>query len=186
MVAQSAKNQILDTARTMFAAYGYEATKVDAICEESGINKRILYSFFRTKDELYSTVLSEAARDLEQKFLTQVLPCQNDVQEAWKAFLQLMVTQKTALRIWAWEALGTSMSGMWILMAVQKLASQMCHLSGMDTEAKDRYKVLRIMAIAESYFLYVAAHSGDADKQGILQQMQSSALDEILALCQKT
>ncbi|MFZ3070277.1 MAG: TetR/AcrR family transcriptional regulator [Anaerolineaceae bacterium] len=50
---------ILETALQFFAALGYEATGTQEICDASGITKPTLYHYFRSKQGLIETILSE-------------------------------------------------------------------------------------------------------------------------------
>ena len=51
------RQQIIDTAYTLFYQSGFMRTGVDAIAEASGITKRTLYQHFGSKDELIEVVL---------------------------------------------------------------------------------------------------------------------------------
>lgn len=55
-----ARASILAAATAEFAALGLGGARVDAIAEQAGINKRMLYHYFGTKDDLYRAVLEEA------------------------------------------------------------------------------------------------------------------------------
>lgn len=54
--------RILDSALTVFAAYGLRGARIDQIAAGAGLSKPNLLYYFRTKDELYTAVL---ARTLE-------------------------------------------------------------------------------------------------------------------------
>lgn len=55
-----ARASILAAATAEFAALGLGGARVDAIADQAGINKRMLYHYFGTKDDLYRAVLEEA------------------------------------------------------------------------------------------------------------------------------
>jgi AcrR family transcriptional regulator len=54
---ESMRAQILETARAEFARHGLGGARVDRIAKVSGINKRMLYLHFGSKDALFSAVL---------------------------------------------------------------------------------------------------------------------------------
>jgi len=56
--AKLTKAKILVEARTLFSKQGFDATTVDDIAEESGINKALIYYYFKNKYGLYSEVMS--------------------------------------------------------------------------------------------------------------------------------
>ena len=64
---QASRNAILQAALVEFAEQGLSGARVDAIAEAAGVNKALLYYYFRDKDALYATVLDDFfARLLER------------------------------------------------------------------------------------------------------------------------
>jgi AcrR family transcriptional regulator len=57
--APSARQRILDAARSHFFAYGYSALTMDELAAELGMSKKTLYVHFPTKDALVETILAE-------------------------------------------------------------------------------------------------------------------------------
>lgn len=55
----ASRQRILAAATEVFAAQGLDGARVDEIAERSGINKRMLYHYFGSKDELFAAVLVE-------------------------------------------------------------------------------------------------------------------------------
>jgi AcrR family transcriptional regulator len=58
---RSARERILDTASTLFYAYGYRAIGVDRLIAESGVAKMTFYRHFPSKDDLIRTYLESAS-----------------------------------------------------------------------------------------------------------------------------
>ena len=58
------KDQILATARRVFARAGYEPTSVDDIAAAAGVTKPVLYRHFDSKRDLYLAVLEDHLGDL--------------------------------------------------------------------------------------------------------------------------
>jgi AcrR family transcriptional regulator len=67
------KQQILDTAITLFTRDGYHATGVDRISDASGVTKRTLYQHFQTKDGLIQSALRRENEDWCDWFTSSVL-----------------------------------------------------------------------------------------------------------------
>jgi AcrR family transcriptional regulator len=61
-----ARAAILAAARAEFSDCGLEGARIDAIAARAGINKRMLYHYFGSKDALYCAVLTEAYREIRQ------------------------------------------------------------------------------------------------------------------------
>jgi len=64
VVAVFRRASILDAARRVFARQGYSATTVDEIAEEGGFAKGTLYSYFKSKEEIYLTALTQDVQAL--------------------------------------------------------------------------------------------------------------------------
>lgn len=58
-MASNKREQLIDTAQSLFAREGYHATGIDRILAESGVAKMTLYKHFRSKDELILAVLEQ-------------------------------------------------------------------------------------------------------------------------------
>jgi len=64
------RQEILDVALTEFARSGYSGARIDEIASKTRTTKRMIYYYFRNKEELYIAVLEQAystARDAERK-----------------------------------------------------------------------------------------------------------------------
>ena len=53
------RETILENALILFASFGYDATGVQEICDQSGITKPTLYHYFRSKRGLMEALLTE-------------------------------------------------------------------------------------------------------------------------------
>jgi len=64
------RDQIKQAALKVFARRGYTGTKTSAIAEEAGISEGLIYRYFQSKKELYTTIvqelMEEAKRELAQ------------------------------------------------------------------------------------------------------------------------
>lgn len=67
---------ILEAASEHFAANGFSGARVDKIAETAGINKRMLYYYFESKDALFQSVMEDVFLQVSQ------LPNQLDVENA--------------------------------------------------------------------------------------------------------
>ncbi|MCV6576629.1 MAG: TetR family transcriptional regulator [Cohaesibacter sp.] len=84
--AEATQKRILQAAKTEFAKKGFGGTRVDVIAERANANKRMIYHYFGSKENLFSKVLEEAYLDIrhaEQKLKLDHL----DPEEALKALV---------------------------------------------------------------------------------------------------
>ncbi|KAB0632921.1 TetR family transcriptional regulator [Burkholderia stagnalis] len=74
-IATQAK--IIAAAKAEFAKVGLGGARIDTIAEKAGVNKRMIYEYFKGKEELFQTVLEEIWTDIrteEQKLALDHLP----------------------------------------------------------------------------------------------------------------
>lgn len=57
--SSSRRQDILESARTLFTAHGYDAVSLGAIITQSHTSKGTLYHYFSSKEDLYATVLED-------------------------------------------------------------------------------------------------------------------------------
>jgi AcrR family transcriptional regulator len=67
----SSRGDVLDAARSLFAAHGYRGTTVRAVARKAGVDSALVIRFFDTKEGLFEAVLDGASDISEQ--LTAVL-----------------------------------------------------------------------------------------------------------------
>jgi len=71
------QNKILAAAKAEFAKVGLGGARIDSIAEKAGVNKRMIYEYFKGKDELFQAVLEDAWTDIrtaEGKLQLEHLP----------------------------------------------------------------------------------------------------------------
>ena len=79
--AKATKAKILKNARILFSKQGYDATTIDNIAAESGINKALVYYYFKNKSELYSDVMSGLFDAMYNTIVEGKKDCKNAVDE---------------------------------------------------------------------------------------------------------
>jgi len=57
---------IMTSARTEFAQYGFDGARVDRIASRAGVNKAMIYYHFRSKAELYRTLVDNHLKKIRQ------------------------------------------------------------------------------------------------------------------------
>ena len=64
--ADRSQQAILAAARAEFAEHGLGGARVDRIAERAGVNKKLLYYYFDSKDSLFVAVLEDSYRGIRQ------------------------------------------------------------------------------------------------------------------------
>jgi len=75
--ADRSQQIILEAARHEFSRHGLAGARVDQIAERAGVNKRLIYYYYGSKDDLFLAVLEAAylhIREAEQKLHLRELP----------------------------------------------------------------------------------------------------------------
>lgn len=92
--ADATKARILDAAKQEFAKLGLGGARVDVIADSASANKRMIYHYFGSKEELFKVVLEEAYLDIrnaEQDLQLDQLPPREAliklVQFTWRYYL---------------------------------------------------------------------------------------------------
>jgi AcrR family transcriptional regulator len=62
--AEQTRQKLLLAATAEFAAYGAAGARIDRIAERAGINKRMIYAHFGSKEQLFETVLEHSLAQL--------------------------------------------------------------------------------------------------------------------------
>jgi len=60
------KDEILQIASKFFAKYGYNGVSMDSIAKKAGITKAAIYYHFKSKSEIFETVLSKRITELSE------------------------------------------------------------------------------------------------------------------------
>lgn len=64
--AERSRQEILSAAEQQFGEKGFYGARIDAIAQQSGLNKNMLYIYFGSKEELYLQVLLNMYRRMEE------------------------------------------------------------------------------------------------------------------------
>src|SRR5215469_5629217 len=67
--ADETRAKILEAAERAFAGEGLAGARTDAIAAEAGVNKALLYYYFKSKEALYEAVIEEQLREFNNRAL---------------------------------------------------------------------------------------------------------------------
>src|SRR5947199_6281998 len=63
------RRQIIDGARAVFLAQGFDAASMGEIARQAGVSKGTLYVYFDSKEELFAVVVREACKTQAETLL---------------------------------------------------------------------------------------------------------------------
>jgi TetR/AcrR family transcriptional regulator len=99
---QQTRQRILQAAQQEFAEHGPAGARVDQVAQRAGVNKRMIYHYFDSKDGLFRAVLSSVLADA----MAEIDLDGGDLVQ----HLALLARQEDVLRLWVWEALAATSS----------------------------------------------------------------------------
>jgi len=68
--AEATRAKIIQGAMMLFAKNGYDATTADEIAKECGVNKAMIFYYYKNKAGLYSAVMSYALDSIHKEIIT--------------------------------------------------------------------------------------------------------------------
>lgn len=106
--SEVSRARILVSATKIFAEKGPDGARVDEIAEQAGINKRMIYHYFGSKEELYAEVLSynySKIFELSKKAFKLGDNPKENVTRAIRAYFYFLAENDSFVRLTSWEAL---------------------------------------------------------------------------------
>jgi AcrR family transcriptional regulator len=80
---ESTRRALLDAARDVFAANGFQATRTEDIVKKAGLTRGALYHHFRDKEDLFGAVYEEVASEVDRRLRRR---SGDDAPDAWSLF----------------------------------------------------------------------------------------------------
>ena len=92
--SDSTSERILAVATRVFHQKGMAGARMQDIADEAGINKALLFYYFKTKKDLFSTIFSEALGQFFPRLLSNIgsdLPLQTKIEHFCAGYIDLML-----------------------------------------------------------------------------------------------
>jgi len=101
--AEASRQRILEAATAEFSAHGIAGARVDRIAKAAGCNKNLIYIYFKSKDNLFKTVLK---KHLSSAYETLPVDPENLPDFAVRVF-DFAMANPELMRLMAWHNLET-------------------------------------------------------------------------------
>ncbi|EGW41494.1 TetR/AcrR family transcriptional regulator [Desulfosporosinus sp. OT] len=106
--SEESRARILNSATKIFAEKGLDGSRIDEIAEDAGINKRMLYHYYGSKEDLYVEVLRYNYHKIyalgKNAFNLGYDPKEN-VTRAIRTYFYFLAENDSFVRLISWEAL---------------------------------------------------------------------------------
>ena len=102
------KERILNAAEMEFAEKGLYGARIDEIALKANANKRMIYSYFGNKEELYTIVLDKVYKELgtaEEKLLSQELSPADAIENTIYMYFEFLYSHPNFVKLVMWENL---------------------------------------------------------------------------------
>jgi len=102
------KQKIMEAAEAAFSQKGLYGARVDEICAEAGVNKRMIYAYYGSKEQLYIAVLDTVYARLaerEKELLDQEMDCIEAVKRIIRHSFEFLSENPTFVKMVMWENL---------------------------------------------------------------------------------
>lgn len=93
------RHKLLDAAREEFQRNGFAGGRVDAIAEQAGVNKRMIYVYFGSKSALFDTVIA----DNVGRVAAAVPFTPDDLADYAARLFDFWTNDVTSLRLFSWR-----------------------------------------------------------------------------------
>jgi AcrR family transcriptional regulator len=106
--SQRTKEKLLETAEKAFVEKGFDGARVDEIAREAEVNKRMIYVFFGSKEQLYVEVLKNAFRRLFSSGRPELDPNASplaEIEESVRWYFWFLSDNPSFVRLLGWETL---------------------------------------------------------------------------------
>ncbi len=111
------RQNILDSARHEFSQYKFEKASIRRIAQNAGITSGTIYSYFKSKDELFCEVLSPLMKELNS-YMTESMTPESKIESKFEdgfiertidKFMLFVNTERVLLKILLFNAQGSSL-----------------------------------------------------------------------------
>ena len=102
------KEKILISAEKAFAEKGLYGARVDEIAESAGVNKRMIYAHYESKENLYITIIDKVYKrmaDEESALINEHMDCVEAVNKIIEHYFHFLSENPAFVKIVMWENL---------------------------------------------------------------------------------
>jgi len=106
--AKRTQERLRAKAEELFVKKGYHAVAVDEIAAAAGVNKRMIYVYFGSKEKLYEEVIASIFRRIKMLDINDILAIedfQQRLEAMMRTYFNFLRDNPTFVRLLAWETL---------------------------------------------------------------------------------
>jgi TetR/AcrR family transcriptional regulator len=102
--AVETKARILATAEKLFSTVGFDKTRVDDIAKEAGVNKALIYYYFKSKDEILDTLFTSLIDDVKLILIKSVeetpdISREDEYRRLFKIYMDFITEKRKIIKV---------------------------------------------------------------------------------------
>jgi TetR/AcrR family transcriptional regulator len=111
--APKTRARILRMAESLFSERGFDGTRVDDIAKEAGVNKALIYYYFKSKDEILETLFVALLEEVKQVLIKTVegtldIAKGDNLRQLFEAYMDFMSSKRKIIKVAIGESVKTS------------------------------------------------------------------------------
>ncbi|MGI6084139.1 MAG: TetR/AcrR family transcriptional regulator [Acetivibrionales bacterium] len=111
--AVKTKARILSVAEKIFSEVGFDKARVDDIAKEAGVNKALIYYYFKSKNEILETLFSGLVEDARRMLITSMegmpdIVNGDDYKALFDIYIRFVLEKKKILKVAVAESIKVS------------------------------------------------------------------------------
>ena len=106
--AKRTRERLRAQAELLFVKKGYHAVSVDEIADAAGVNKRMIYVYFGSKEKLYEEVIAsifQRVKDLNMDEILTIADFRQRLETMMRTYFNFLRDNPNFVRLLAWETL---------------------------------------------------------------------------------
>jgi len=162
--AEQTREKILQVGICFFAERGPDATTVELLARTAGVNRRMLYHYFGSKEGLYEAVIRRAYEQLssaEVELASVLLPAEELLVKMIRAYYDFLAGHPEVVRLLTWENLRRGAAArnlkldtlkVPIIQALRIALKRGCEEGRFRRDTDERQLLISCMALSFFYF----------------------------------
>lgn len=102
--AAETKARILSVAEEIFSNVGYDGARVDDIAKEAGINKALIYYYFKNKDEILETLFTNLIDEAKEMIIKSIgdipdINCDDNYKKLFDMYINFVIEKRKIIKV---------------------------------------------------------------------------------------
>ena len=173
------KARLLKAATDLFSKFGYDGTTVDEIVLTAGVNKRMVYHYFGSKEVMYQEVLKEVFYRLRTVELASIQPgdpIEKTLKNLVHVYFNFLAANPEFINLLLWENLAKGrhlhaelsvLSKSPLINLLTEVISEGTRQGVIQEGLNPKYLLINIIGLCQIYFSnsYTLSHTVEIDLQ---------------------